>query len=138
MKHAKWMIAAILVALPALASAQLGPSDHMVVNVPFDFTVGNTHVPAGQCIVEPALAGTSVLRIDNTSANVSASFLIVSEETNREQEGYSLIFRKYGERYFLRGIRVEGQTIERLPESKLEAELRAQNVPANEVVASLK
>jgi hypothetical protein len=138
MKHAKWMIAAILMALPALASAQLGSIDHLVVNVPFDFTVGDAHVPAGQCIVTRALRDSSLLMIENVSAKRSASFLVTPEETKGNEEGYSLIFNKYGEHYFLSAIRVEGRTIDRLPESKLETELQTQNGRAIEVVASLK
>jgi len=138
MKRARWMIAAILMALPALASAQLGSSDHIKVKVPFNFMVGNAYVPAGQCVVTPAFRGTSLLKLENASANLSVSFPVTAEEAKGSQEGYSLIFHKYGERYFLSAIRVEGRTIERLPESKLEAELIARRVPGNDVVASLR
>jgi hypothetical protein len=52
-----------------------------------------------------------------------------------------LVFERYGDRYFLSSIRVQGSDrIYRLPTSKAEAELRAQNVAATEqtLLASLK
>jgi hypothetical protein len=49
--------------------------------------------------------------------------------------GNALIFHKYGERYFLSGIRVAGSQIAyQLPEGKAEAELRAQNEVASQEI----
>ncbi len=51
-----------------------------------------------------------------------------------------LVFHKYGHRYFLTEVKVEGsRTTYRLPESKAEAELQAQNVNApDEILLALK
>jgi hypothetical protein len=52
-----------------------------------------------------------------------------------------LVFNRYGDRYFLSSIRLEGNDrTYKLPESKGEAELRAQNVNATQMnlVAALR
>ena len=47
----------------------------------------------------------------------------------KRSSGNALIFHKYGERYFLAGIRVaDNPTAYQLPEGNAEAELRAQNM----------
>jgi hypothetical protein len=44
-----------------------------------------------------------------------------------------MVFKHYGDRYFLSSIRIEGSNlIYKLPESKAETELRAQNVAASQ------
>jgi len=53
---------------------------------------------------------------------------------------YALVFKQYGDRYFLSGIKLQGSKITyHLPESRAEAELRAQNVSVTEetLLASL-
>jgi hypothetical protein len=63
------------------------------------------------------------------------------DETKKPAGSCALVFHRYNNRYFLSGIRIEGsKTVYRLPESKTEAELRAQNIPATDEirVASLK
>jgi hypothetical protein len=46
-----------------------------------------------------------------------------------------MVFHKYGDRYFLTSIKLKGSTVVyRLRESKAEAELRAQNVPASQKI----
>jgi hypothetical protein len=62
-------------------------------------------------------------------------------EGKQEASHYALVFKHYGNRYFLSGIKLEGSNITyRLPESKVEAELRARSVSATEETlrASLK
>jgi hypothetical protein len=62
-------------------------------------------------------------------------------EGKQDASHYALVFKHYGDRYFLSGIKLQGSNITyRLPESKVEAELRAQSVSATEETlrASLK
>jgi hypothetical protein len=143
MKRAKLMLVAMLMVLPSLAVAQLGSGSTIVAQVPFEFVVANKIVPAGKCVVQRATqdAPLPTLMISNVGASVSL-FASASRDETREAAGaYTLVFNKQGDRYFLRGIKLEGsRTTYRLPESKAEAELRARNVPASEeiVLASLK
>jgi len=126
--------------LPVVAVAQLGgPTQQIVTEVPFQFTVGNSPLPAGTYIIlKPGYLWSSTLVIENDKAKVHVPFF-VSYENAQTGQGTSLIFHKYGDRYFLSGIRLNGSTIERLSESKQEAELRAQQTTAEKAsMAALK
>jgi len=132
MKYATRMLAIVVTMMPLLASAQLG-SNGLVAKVPFQFRAGNTVVPAGQCIVQRAGTDPRTLLIRNSGAKVALFAMARMVSATKGSSGNALIFHKYGERYFLSGIRVSGSpTAYQLPEGKAEAELRAQNVPASQ------
>ena len=135
MKLATLTLTATLLVFPAMAVAQLGPSNHIVTEVPFQFMVGNSALPVGTYIVKRVDEDSMImLAIENESAKVHIGFL-VSEEKARTGQGTSLIFHRYGDRYFLSGIRLNRGIIERLSESKAEAELRARNATEEEKVS---
>jgi hypothetical protein len=95
--------------------------------------VGNKHVPAGQCTVEPATNGARTLVIRNVGAKVGFFTPAMPTLAKKASGSYALVFHKYGDRAFLTGIKLAGdRTIYEIPESRAEAELRAQNVPATE------
>ena len=136
MKFATLTFTATLLMVPAMAVAQLGPSNHIVTEVPFQFMVDNRAVPAGTYVVKQVYEGPLMLAIENTSAKVHVVFL-VTEEKAQTGQGTSLIFHQYGGRYFLSGIRLSEGIIERLSESKAEAELRARNATTAEEKVSV-
>jgi hypothetical protein len=54
-------------------------------------------------------------------------------EAKEPSKNNAMVFHKYGDRYFLTAIKLAGsRTVYQLPQSKAEAELRAQNIPASE------
>jgi hypothetical protein len=133
MKYAKRMLALALIALPILAVAQMVSSTRIVGEVPFPFMVGNKHVPAGQCTIEPATDGARILVIRNVGAKVSFFTPAMASQSKKASGSYALVFHKYGDRAFLTGIKLAGdRTIYQIPESHAEAELRAQNATATE------
>jgi hypothetical protein len=133
MKYAKRMLALALIALPILAVAQMVSSTRIVGQVPFPFMVGNKHVPAGQCVIEPATQGARTLVIRNVGAKVSLFTPATPTRAKKASGSYALVFHKYGDRAFLTGIKLaEDRTVYQIPESQAEAELRAQNVTATE------
>jgi hypothetical protein len=139
MKYATRMLAIVVTLMPLLASAQLADNG-MVAKVPFQFRAGNTVVPAGKCAVQRAGVDPRTLIIRNDGAKIALFAMAQTVSATKGSSGNALIFHKYGERYFLSTIRVEGSLIAyQLPEGKVEAELRAQNVPASQeiVVAQL-
>ena len=141
MKYAMRMFVLTLTMLPLLATAQLASNQKIVANVPFDFVVGNKVVPAGECIVQSATMDAKTLRIRNSDARVNLFASASTDESKKAAGAYTLVFHRYGDRRFLSGMKLAGSTtIYRLSESKWEAELRAQNVPATEEAlrASLK
>ena len=141
MKNITRILILVVTILPLFAAAQLRQSQRIVTNVPFEFVVGSKTVPAGVWEVQPLADGGSTLAIRNRDAHLS-SLANVSKDESRGASAYcALIFHRYGDRYFLAGVKIEGTAIRyRLPESKREAEMRAQNVAPKEeiLLASLK
>ena len=141
MKHATWFVAVAFVVLSGMAVAQLIGSTRVVAQVPFEFMVANKIVPAGECEVQAITMDGQTLVIRNAEAKVGLFSGSSQAESKQNASNYALVFKHYGDRYFLSGIKLQGSNITyRLPESKVEAELRAQNAPATEetLLASLK
>lgn len=139
MKYAKWMVLLAVNIVPLLAPAQLLDTK-IVAHIPFEFVVANKVVPAGDCTVQRAAMDGRTLVIRNTAAKMSLFAAASRDESKKAASNYAMIFDKYGDHYFLAGIKLEGsRTTYRLPESKAEAELRAQNIPASQeiILASL-
>ena len=79
--------------------------------------------------------------IRNAEAKVGLLSPSSQSEGKQGASYYALLFKHNGNRYFLSGIKLQGSNITyRLPESKVEVELRAQSVAATEETlrASLK
>jgi hypothetical protein len=141
MKQANWLVVVTLVVLSGMAAAQRIGSTKVVAQVPFEFMVANKIVPAGECVVQAANDDGRILVIRNTEAKVALVSTSSQAEGKQDASDYALVFQHYGDRYFLSGIKLQGSNITYLlPESKVEAELRAQNVSATEETlrASLK
>lgn len=140
MKNAKWVLPVTLMLLSGLMAAQSLSSSKVVAQVPFDFMVSNKIIPAGECTVQSTGMDGQILAIRNFDARKAALAKSSAGEA-KASDNTVLVFKHYGDRYFLSSIRIEGssRTYE-LPESKAEAELRAQNAPASQttLLASLK
>lgn len=135
MKYAKRMLALTLTLLPILAAAQLKQGDMVVAQVPFEFTAGNKIVPAGQCIVQATVPGGRTLMIRNTAAKVGLFSSASPDQSKKAASEYALVFHKYGDHYFLAGIKLaDERTAYWLPPNKAEAELRSQNKTATEEI----
>lgn len=141
MKNAKWILPVTLMLLSGLMAAQSLTSSHIVAQVPFDFMVNNKIIPAGECIVQSADMDARVLTIRNVAAKKGLFAPSSHGETNKSADSTVLVFKRYGNQYFLSEIRLEGSNrTYKLSESRAEAELRAQNALASEqtLLASLK
>lgn len=141
MKYVTRIFALALTMLPLLATAQMGSNEKITAQVPFEFVVGSKVVPSGEWIVQPFGPDMKTLVIRNTAAAVSMFSSAALLDAKTAAGNYALVFHKYGNSYFLAGVKIAGtRTGYRLPESKGEAELRAQNRSASEetVLASLK
>ena len=133
MKYATRMLAIVVTVMPLLASAQLGTRDRLVANVPFQFRAGEMLIPAGECAVQRASMNSSTLVIGNWGAKVGLFANPLIAEATETSRTNAMVFHKYGDRYFLTSIKLKGsKAVYRLHESKAEAELRAQNVPASQ------
>jgi len=141
MKNAKRALALVLTMLPLLAAAQLKQDDKLVTKVPFHFIIANKTVPAGEWTLRAASDGARTVVLRNVDANMALFSTAAPEITRKPAASCALVFNKYGEQYFLAAVKIAGSNmIYRVPESKAEAEMRAQNViPAETILlASVK
>jgi|SRR5215469_1954092 len=136
MKYTKWISFLMLFMVPALAAAQMKQTDRIAVKVPFSFVVGNTTLPSGKIILQRADLSGRVLAIRNVDAKLSV-FATASEQNASARTGDYLVFRKYGNRYVLKSLKVQGfDNMYAFAPSKLEAEMSAQNVPGEEILVA--
>ena len=141
MKYAKKMLVLMLIALPILAVAQMASTTKIVGDVPFPFMVGDKHVPAGVWTVERGGMNARTLVIRNFDAKLGLFIPATPDTAKKASDRYALVFHKYGDKAFLAGIKLAGdRTVYKIPESRQETELRAQNVSATEeiLLASVK
>ena len=131
MKYATRIFALALTTLPLLAAAQLTSNERIAAKVPFEFVLGNKVVPAGDWTVQSATMNSGVLQIRNIAAGVTMLTVPLPAASKKISKDYTLVFHKYGNNYFLAEVTIAGmRNGYRLRETKAEAELRAQNVPA--------
>ena len=135
MKYAKWISAMVLLAAPLIAAAQMAPTERIVTQVPFKFTVGTVEMPAGEYIVQLAdERGAALLTVRNPEARRSVYVLTVAN-LGKKSPNAAVVFHRYGDRYFLAELRVEdSRTVYTLQPTKLENEFRAQNLPATQEI----
>ena len=133
MKRTTWMLIAILMVLSGLAAAQLMGKSRIETQVPFEFVVANKIVPAGEYVMQATPMDRTLLTMRDTSSKVNIFLPTSLDETRKAADSYALVFNRYGDRYFLSGIKLQGSKIVyHVPESRAEAELRAQNASATE------
>ncbi|PYY19876.1 MAG: hypothetical protein DMG60_02495 [Acidobacteria bacterium] len=127
------VLALLLVA--ACANAQ---GVNVKANVPFDFTIGKSSLPAGAYSIQSLATATgSVLAIrgENAAKNMLAS--ANSAETLNPSPNSRLVFHRYGDQYFLSQIWLQGEKVGRqFRISRREAEM-AKSVQTSEDVIVL-
>jgi len=122
--------------LALLTSVPLSAHTIAKATVPFDFTVGQTRMPAGTYEISP-LSHAIVIRDSKTAKSILSLFN--SEEASRGDSTPKLVFHRYGDKYFLSQVsRGHGGAVMQLPTSKLEEEVRiaGSTVPQKTVVAA--
>jgi len=123
-KHAAGLLILMLVALTGLGIAQTRTM--IEVQVPFDFVVNGKTMPAGECTIKVEGNGPHMLWI--TTGDKHAYVLPIATESRDASSETILAFHRYGDRYFLAKINLEGSSGGyEFPASKVEAELRARN-----------
>lgn len=124
------LLAAVVAAAPA--SAQGGRT--IVVNIPFEFVVGNERMPAGDYTVRRIVRDSEkTLLIRSTDGSAAATIHTNAVETKTPAAQAKLTFVQYGEQYFLAQVWTPGSTsgrevtksrIQRSLERELEARVR--------------
>ena len=136
-KHSATVLILTLAGLTGLVNAQTGST--IVAHVPFNYIVNGKAMPAGESRVKVENNGSAYLWI--ASEKQSAFAMPIINESAKPAEETSLVFHKYGDRYFLAAVKREGNNLSyELPAGSLERELRAGSVVEKDLtlVASLK
>ena len=114
----------------AAALVMLAPAAHAqnktVANVPFDFTVADVTLPAGEYAVQPESPG-GLIEIHNVATRKTV--LVMAARTLSAYKGTTdgtgrLIFHRYGDRYFFSEVWSLGGPCGGVAPTKLERELR--------------
>lgn len=122
MKHifATALFAAASLMVPTGASAQ----NPLQATIPFDFTVGQSLLPAGTYRI--AYVGRGLISLDSWTAHGKV-FSPITPASDVRQNPHKLIFHKYGDQYFLSEIRGDlGESAAKVSTSKLEKRVRLQ------------
>ncbi|HWQ33485.1 MAG TPA: hypothetical protein VNQ79_11575 [Blastocatellia bacterium] len=121
MKKQILSIVATLSILVTLAVAGFaGLSTRVSASIPFDFMIGNKQLPAGKYTVERGnVYGTLVIRSTETKGIAVFQTLEASGRNNTEAK---LVFRRYGNQYFLAQVHDGLSTGSELIKSKAERE----------------
>ena len=107
--------------------------DRVVAHVPFAFSVGTTELPAGEYKLTK-LSQTN-WAIGNDGGNASVLTIVTPGSVSETQTDGKLIFKQYGDRYFLYQISRAGVTVN-VPRSKLERELAHRNASPTHVTVA--
>jgi hypothetical protein len=94
-------IALLAIANVAMAGTSFAQSDGVEANVPFDFSVGNTLLPAGTSTIRAASNHLITIRNQENSIAIQS---MVNYDMNRSPNAGKLKFHKHGNQYFLSEI----------------------------------
>lgn len=125
---------AALLAMPC-ARAQVPSSPQF--NIPFEFTAGRSTLPAGLYRVWPV--SQSAVAVQNIASNKAAAVITNSTQSKAINQAPALVFRRYGDQYFLAKILASGSNTGReVPANRREKELARNlaNPPAQAYVAA--
>lgn len=123
MKNAMFRIG-LMLALAFLAAAQFVQAQEPVLaNIPFAFVAENTPLPAGEYRVQKVSDSSPALLIRCTEGSPAIMVMTQPASVNVAQQKSKLIFRRYGNRYFLVQVWSAGSSSGRqLPKSAEEKE----------------
>ena len=122
---------AIVAGIALMASPMSAAMDHeFMLQVPFDFVAGSRQFPAGDYTVKSDLAAGAVL-IRSEGEGPAAFILTFPAGENTDYSHAKLIFKRYGEHYFLSQVWPAGVAGRELGKSRQEVELaKASSRPA--------
>jgi hypothetical protein len=116
----------------ALAADMSAP---VVANVPFEFTVGNTVLPAGEYQITSGIAQ-GLIRVASLDRKHTTHVNVIPKK-NVTGADASLVFNKYGDRYFLAKVWATPVTVgNEIYKSRMERELMARATAKEEVVVA--
>lgn len=111
-KAATMFVGIIALAFASAMAASAQNQRSLVVNVPFDFNVKGKTLPAGEYLVKHgSSADSSGLIIKRRDGRGNAIVLTMTLESRESQTASRLVFRRYGEQYFLSQVWTSGESV---------------------------
>jgi hypothetical protein len=138
-KQASTILAMASLVLLLGASATSAGSIELRADIPFDFMVGNKMLPAGTYTVSRPADNT--LQIRNQKVNHGIASVLAKIMGSAKTQGLTtLIFNRYGDRYFLSQVWTKGSangySVQKSSqEREFAKELAAKGVPGPEIVS---
>jgi hypothetical protein len=126
------MALSFLVSMAAGAPASAKSVNAMKAQIPFDFHVGNTLIPAGEYTVRALDDNETAIRISDGKHSVAVN---TNSAQERGDKGTRLVFRRYGDQYFLAAVWGGDSTGRALSPSKRERSLRKELMAAQRGMA---
>jgi len=105
------MLSFLLVLAAVSVNAQRLSDDSIAVNIPFDFAIGQTKLPAGNYTLRRIALPSSYDRLVIQSADGRGDTRTVMTRPNRiseVQKQSNLVFNRYGDQYFLSQVWMTG------------------------------
>ncbi len=127
----------LLIGLTTSAQAQM--TAQFRAHIPFDFSVGGQSFRAGDYMLNStsSASGGQILTIRETESGEAKLFLVMPQEVNQRLEVSNLVFRRYGERYYLAEI-ISPTLNAQFRRTRTERRLARAQRPKRETVAMLK
>jgi len=124
---AKLGLLAVMMIIAASVSANAQSLNYrLTANIPFDFSVGGEKLPAGKYWINRAQQsnGDTVVQIRSTDLHSNLVRFTIPVLAAAPAKNSSLVFRRYGDEYFLAEIWPMGsETGRELPKTRAEREL---------------
>jgi len=124
---AKLGLLAVMMIIAASVSANAQSLNYrLTANIPFDFSVGGEKLPAGKYWINRAQQsnGDTVVQIRSTDLHSNLVRFTIPVLASAPAKNSSLVFRRYGDEYFLAEIWPMGsETGRELPKTRAEREL---------------
>lgn len=105
------MLSLLLVLAAVSVNAQGRSENSIAGNIPFDFAVGDTKLPAGNYTLRRIALTTSYDRLVIKSSDgrgVSHTVMTMPNRTSQVQKQSKLVFNRYGDQYFLSQVWMAG------------------------------
>jgi hypothetical protein len=117
MKRTFALLAALVLTLVGGAASALAQDATVKANIPFDFTVASSALPAGNYTISRLSDSSWTIRNDDTGKAIAS--VATSYGTSRDNNLGALVFKQFGSSYFLSEVRCLGES-SALPTSKAE------------------
>jgi hypothetical protein len=106
-RQASMILTALSFLVMLTATSVYAQSDmRLKVNIPFDFSVREKILPAGEYTVRYVAQG--ILRIQSVDRHASQTFNTLCTQASTRRDESSLVFHRYGDQYFLSTIWTAG------------------------------